>query len=433
MSDESPAFPHRLRKPLTPGLAHSRRFLPLLQARWSGRYFNPLGISVLGAAASLACGLFLHPHGYVLFAGIGAVLAVGLFWPWVCLKGMEGELAFSRSPIEEDEEIEVRLTLRNRHWWPVLGLSLRGRFGTEEDAAFRSVAAVPARRLAAFRFALPKLARGRHPRGRTHLATGFPFGILESNKDLAIRDALLVRPRIYPVGPPPSAALPLTEGTTAQRKVGVFGDVLGLRPYRRGDSLRRIHWGQSARHDRLIVCELENLARPVFLLMLDGDPAIHTAGRQGTLEWSMRILASLATGWLRGGAAVGIQLPGRDISPASGIHQMNRMLDALAEWSPPEEATAEGFTSSVGSLPEQACPVVVTTDRRSERWEARDSHEPARYVVLRTAGFPNGDEAPLRSERPIDSPLRHAWLMVENPDDVPGKLLAGWQEARHGS
>lgn len=121
------------------------------------------------------------------------------------------------------------------------------------------------------------------------------------------------------------------EGSVSRNLVGSNGDVLGVRPFRRGDSPRRIHWGQSARHDRLIVRELQANTRPVVQLVLDADPAVHAGhGPDSSREWAIRIVASLAKGWLAAGVEVGAAWNGQVIPAASGSKQLHTLLDALA-------------------------------------------------------------------------------------------------------
>ncbi len=135
------------------------------------------------------------------------------------------------------------------------------------------------------------------------------------------------RKRFRSVQFPRSPEISRVEGNVSRNKIGTTGDVLGVRPYRRGDSPRRIHWGQSAKHDRLIVCELQSNARPVIQLVLDTDPRIHCGtGTNGSREWAIRIVASLAKGWIESGAQVGLACANVELPPASGVAQSMSFL-----------------------------------------------------------------------------------------------------------
>jgi uncharacterized protein YbaR (Trm112 family) len=204
-----------------------------------------------------------------------------------------------------------------------------------------------------------------------------------------------------------------------------------VRPYRRGDSPRRIHWGQSAKHDRLIVCELQANARPVIQLVLDADPRVHNGdGGNSSREWAIRIVASLARGWLEQGAQVGLAWAGCDIPPASGNKQTQAILDALA-------ALPDSIDQSLADV--LACPkcsgfrdglqVVVATDRTHLPGICvACASEDQRWVILDTAAFAND----LASTCDRDHHME-AWLRIDSVEEIPALLHGGWREARHGS
>lgn len=371
--------------------------------------YNPLGVLLLAALTALLCGLFLHPQGFVLLGGITAVVALGVCWPWATTRGLSGHISFDRRRAREGDAVEATLALRNRLPWPALGLVVRG------FAADPSLASLPGRRHVRCRWTFVPTRRGVYPLAAPRLATGFPFGLWQASVPLAVETPLVVWPRTYPVGPvPPASGDRQVEGSVSRNTVGSTGDVVGVRPYRRGDSPRRIHWGQSARHDRLIVCELQANHRPVVQLVLDADPRAHFGDSR---EWAIRAVASLAEGWLAEGAQVGLVAAGEVIPPASGTSQTHKILDALARL--PDEAGA--------SLPETlrhpACrgfrdgvQVVVTTDLGAAPRPPAEAHQ--RWVVLRSS--------------PAPLPLR-PWLAVDHLEDLPRLLRGGWKEARHGT
>jgi uncharacterized protein (DUF58 family) len=263
------------------------------------------------------------------------------------------------------------------------------------------------------------------------LTTGFPFGLRDARRAVAVEGRLVVWPATLPVGPiPPVGGDRQVEGNVSRSKVGTTGDVLGVRPYRRGDSPRRIHWGQSARHDRLIVCELQSNARPVIQIVLDADPGVHAGSGPGSSrEWAIRVAASLARGWLEDGAQVGLAWGGHDIPPASGRAQAHAILDALAGLpdecdQPLTEVLAgprcRGFRDGL--------QVVVTTDRVSVPGGCGACEaENRRWVVLRAGGFADAGDTAAAGHRPTP------WLLIGSAGEAPALLRGGWREARHGS
>jgi uncharacterized protein (DUF58 family) len=267
--------------------------------------------------------------------------------------------------------------------------------------------------------------RGEYPAAGPVVGTGFPFGLWEVTRPLAVGATLIAWPRTFPVGPIPTCdGEDVVEGNVTRSKVGSTGDVLGVRPYRRGDSPRRIHWPQSARHDRLIVCELQSNSRPVVLIVLDADPAVHTPGADGSREWAIRVVASLAKGWLDAGAQVGVAWSGLYLPPQSGAEHMNRLLDALARIGDAGNPLADVLAEPRVQADRAGVRVVVTTDAGRAAVTGKPKFGDTRWVVLPRSGFGGPAE---------ESPPASAWLTLPSPDRVPHSLRHGTAEASHGS
>lgn len=405
-------------------------FSPRFSAKVRRLVYNPLGVLLLAGTASLSCGLFLHAQGFVLCGGVLAVIALGVIWPWLSLRGLAATLAFDRPRASEGEAVGVRLTLRNRLPWAAWGLAVKGGFGGGAGPV-AGIAAAPRRRTALCRWVFTPTHRGVYPLVPPRLATGFPFGLWETSRCPTVEKPLVVWPRTYPVGPiPPVGGDHQVEGNVSRSKVGTNGDVLGVRPYRRGDSPRRIHWRQSARHDRLIVCELQSNSRPVIQLVLDADPSVHAgSGADSSREWAIRIVASFAKGWLEDGAQVGVAWGGHDIPPASGQAQLHTILDALAGL----PADTPRPLSDVLSCPKcrgfrDGLQMIVTTNRTHAHGGCGACEaEGQRWVVLKAGAFAEADDVAARGHCPTP------WLSVESADAIPALLRGGWREARHGS
>jgi uncharacterized protein (DUF58 family) len=425
--------PLSLRSRLAAGLRAAATYdvFPEFSAKVRRFVYHPLGVLSLAATVSLLCGLFLHSQGFVLCGGVLAVIALGVIWPWVSLRGLAGTVAFDHLRASEGETVEVRLTLRNRLPWSALGLAVRDGFGGISSEAVAGIASVPPRRMARCRWAFKPCCRGVYPLVVPKLTTGFPFGLWENERKLTVEAPLVVWPRTFPVGPiPPVSGDRQVEGNVSRSKVGTNGDMLGVRPYRRGDSPRRIHWGQSARHDRLIVCELQSNSRPLIQIVFDADPRIHTGtGPDSSREWAIRIVASFAKGWLEDGAQVGLAWGSHDIPPASGQAQSQKILDALAGL--PDECDKP--LAEVLACPRcrgfrDGLQVIVTTDHSHANQSCGSCEaEDQRWVVLKARAF--GESATPSACGNCPSP----WLLIESADTVPALLLGGWREARHGS
>ena len=303
--------------------AHKRPRRPFPQ-RWANRleplFRHPLTILGVAAVAAWLCGLVLNPRGLALAAGLLCVMALGIAWPWISLRGLQGTLSFEKSRGREGQPLAARLTFRNRAPWAAWGLALR--FGPDSQFAATHLALshLPGGAESHFDWTFTPDRRGEHP-DRAWVASGFPFGLRESARSLAVEKPVLVWPLLFPVGPvPEEAGGDDSDGSSLRDRPGDAGDLLGVRFYRRGDPLRRVHWGQTARHGELIVCERQSASSPRVQIVLDTDPAAHHGtGPQGSLEWAIRVAASLLDDWIGQGAETELLYADRAV-PSAGRH-----------------------------------------------------------------------------------------------------------------
>ena len=179
---------------------------PEFSARVRRLVAHPLGVLLLAAVASLLCGLFLHSQGYVLCGGVTVVVALGVLWPWLSLRGLTGTVTFDRTRAAEGEAVGVRLTLRNRLPWAALGLAVKGGFGGGAEPV-AGIASAPRRRTAVCRWAVTPPRRGVYPLGLPRLAAGFPFGLWENSRELAVEVRVVLRPGPHDLEPPVPAVL----------------------------------------------------------------------------------------------------------------------------------------------------------------------------------------------------------------------------------
>jgi uncharacterized protein (DUF58 family) len=265
--------------------------------RWVDWLKHPSVPLAAAALAALICGVFVNPQAFVLAAALSGVLLLGGAWPWLALRGLTAELEFERTRSVEGEATGVRLRIRNRCPWPVWGLALERGFRrfARENAPF-ALACIAGGSTSEYRFTFVPDSRGEYPTEPVALRTSFPFGLWSAEAPVRVGSTLLVWPRIIPLESIPDAAdLSQASDRVSANRVGDTGDLMGTRLFRPGDSLRRVHWAQTARVGRLIVCERQLAAQSAVNLEVDLDPRSHSlAGRHGTLEWTLRMAASIA-------------------------------------------------------------------------------------------------------------------------------------------
>ncbi len=365
--------------------------MPVTRYRWVGRLGNfvaedhglrferyvnwlrrPVAILALALTASTLCGLFLHFQGFVLALGLAAVLAVGIVWPWLSLRGLTGRLSFEKERTREGEPVRTDMSIRNRFPWGVWGLGVHAGIqrvvtGASLDRPDASLSFASGWKTTEAFWLLVPACRGEYPAFSPLITTGFPFGLWTSRRQLATDRPLLVWPRTFPVGPIPEAAVGHdADGLARRDKPGTWGDVLGVRPYRRGDTLRRIHWPQTARHGQLVVCEVRANAVPRVQVVLDTYPAVRTgSGPDGSREWAIRVAASFAEGWFKQGADVEFVIESGPVEVTRGSVRARSaaMLDALARLGSEGDRDLAALLSIAERRPRGVgLRVIVTTD-----------------------------------------------------------------------
>ena len=270
---------------------------------------EPVGWFALAAGASLLVGAFLSPIGWTLAAGLIAMIVAGLALPWVAVRFTECKLEPVIGEINELEASQLLLTVRNRLPLPLWGLMIEGYLaapivqkGLIGDASLEQevkpdvgLACVPALCEATFRLSIRPEYRGVYPVETPAVACAFPFGIWTARRQIQNVTPVTVWPmRVDLTGLLDIGGAKAADEGVGER-VGTSGEFLGVRAFRRGDSLRSIHWVQTARMDSLVVCDRSGPQRQTVSLELDTQRIAENARvAREHLAWRVRIVASLA-------------------------------------------------------------------------------------------------------------------------------------------
>lgn len=323
------------------------------------RGLQPAGVVATVFAVSLLCGLFVYPQAWVISAAAGVLLAMGLVLPGLMVWPVRGRLVFSPTRCRAGDAVDVRLELYNRAWYPVAGLELSG---WVEGLALPEV--IGPRRTVCVTVRWVPSRRGCYPQGEVVLVSGFPLGLVERWKPVEVAEregvrGVVVHPDEVPVEMP---TLEMSsrpgEALLAGRRSGNTGELTGLRPYRRGDAVRDIHWRQTARQGRLIVRERQLPANPRVVLVLDADAGSYTSDghRERAISvaaWLLRRLvdANFYPALVLGSSARRhVELSPGGVGPRA--HRLTEALDALARLDAGGEPLAEvllGVDATYGS------------------------------------------------------------------------------------
>jgi len=415
---------------------------------WANRYVywlkQPIGWFVLAGAAALSIGVSVAPQALVLFAAISAVTILGIAWPWIGMWGISGSLRFERRRAIEGLPVRVQITVVNRWPWPVWGLLIeRGFFApareSVNDIAAAALAKVPGWSTSTFQWEFVPQRRGRYPLEPPQIASGFPFGIWHDHREVAVENELLVWPRMASLqSVPPIGGRSLGVAGTPSRHVGDEGDMLGVRAYRAGDSLRHVHWAQTAKHDRLVVCERQTTGRRRVQLILDTDWRANGNGASDeSLESVIRVGASIGRQFHAHHADIELRAGGKTVVAEPGHQGLHRMLDMLASWSPGDDRDRSIPNTASLDVKGRSQVVVVTTSSGCGRWKKELlHHRDARLIVLdferdEVRGAIGDFDTGCDERIPAETARNGACFVIEECEDVLARLVRGWEKICH--
>jgi uncharacterized protein (DUF58 family) len=165
----------------------------------------------------------------------------------------------------------VELSLVNRSAQRSPLLSVRDPFDQGARWARFLVAPLLPGELARAAYRLPTEQRGVFNLGPLGVSLTDPFGLVMTTVEAAPLTRLTVYPRIDVIAPPPSSHGddPLAGADHPRAFTGGGEDFYALRPYVRGDDLRRVHWASTAKTGELMLRQDEMPWQSRSTILLD--------------------------------------------------------------------------------------------------------------------------------------------------------------------
>ncbi|MFA5983993.1 MAG: DUF58 domain-containing protein [Methylococcaceae bacterium] len=306
--------------------------------------FAILGLFTLAAyAGSLNRGPSLL---WLIAALLSASLITSLLWPRWLLQRLSVNRSGPKKAIE-DETVVFMIDVKNHGWLPRFMVSVLDHLPFVDESSNRgnnsyqllgNINSIASGKNC--RFEVPVLCekRGLYTLGPVGLASSFPLGLAQAQRiTKQSLHSFTIYPKVFPILNLPLFGAPsqihrggylLPEGAGA-------AEFSGLRAYRRGDNPHHIHWPTTARLNDLMVKEFEPLASACLCIALDlAFDANAGKGKQSTLEYAIRIAASIAgyacqqnmhSRLMAEGKSAAIQ-----ISSGKGDYHYQCILDTLA-------------------------------------------------------------------------------------------------------
>ncbi|MES1241879.1 MAG: DUF58 domain-containing protein [Acidobacteriota bacterium] len=273
----------------------------------------------LGVVAALAVLLSLYSAGFFLYAAVvaAAVLGIGAFLPAASLLGLEVRRSLGAETVEIGGTVESRLVLHNQKRLPALWVFWRDAIepGLAADGATCGFQTLASEETVHNACVLHGVRRGLYRVGPAVIEATDPLGLVRRFRiDPEVR-FLTVLPRTIDIGTGwPLGHRPVHEVPRRRSLLEDPSRFLGVRDYRAGDSLRRIHWRATARSGRLQVKLYEPAVLEGALLAVEmGKTAFPTAGEEdAAVELAVTAAASIAEFVLANGQEVGLISNGGD-------------------------------------------------------------------------------------------------------------------------
>ncbi len=263
---------------------------------------------------------------YAIFGVMVGAMVVSLVWGWLSLRGItihRERLPHAMAGHAATLDYQLRNTSR---WFPAFNLLFHESWSEQESWRWREASQPPAplagtpsgwamhlgpgRSCVAQAWAFPQ-RRGAANLRAVDVSTRFPFGLIRISRRFDQPAAWTLHPTVHPV--PERVWRSLTRLDPAGHGRGRRGDggdeFFGLRPYRVGDSQRRIHWRRTARTGELVSREMLLPTPPHLMLRLVLDSPIPEQHEDAITLAASLIVAAQAQGYCVGLSVRGTACP----------------------------------------------------------------------------------------------------------------------------
>jgi uncharacterized protein (DUF58 family) len=228
------------------------------------------------------------------------------------------------APIFEGDRLELELGLET-HGAPRGPARLTGFIGAMQQNA--STGLVPTTGWTQ-RTRVGPMTRGPVDAKNWVLEASDPLGLFTYRRRRSDAEIAIVLPRFASLTARPEVRE--LEASVAAPRAGSGTEMFGVREYRPGDPLRRIHWRSSARHGELVVREYEPPGVQTLGIFCDPAPATKEVADQ-----IARLAASEAWDCIRDGGRVVLWAPGQEASRPSESRSLWSLLEWLARYPSP--------------------------------------------------------------------------------------------------
>ena len=209
-----------------------------------------------------------------------------------------------------------------------------------------------------FEYSVTLDRRGLHTFPQLATESRAPFGFFRRVSQVDIPTKTLVYPEVHPLKRLELLDRQLT-AQVARPRAGVGYEVMGVRPYRIGDSPRYIHWRSVARTGTLISKEFADESQPGLTLVIDlfNHPYSTTNSKHTPFEWAVKAAASIGDYAQRRGYSLYVISDDEVMAAPQGTVSEMALLQYLARVQPTGQRSLKHVIG--GHMPQQFVAIML--------------------------------------------------------------------------
>jgi len=259
--------------------------------------------------------LFLVLLGFSLFMSLKTPYVVFSFFFWILLSILTVSLLWLALvylfkklylerkitlKLEEDDILEISLDIKNKSFLPVFDVVLEDYLSCtyeQERQKFILPSLLTPNSSSTLTYRCLCPLRGRYEIGPITAYFFDPLGLFYFKQVYPVYSEVYVYPRTFKIHKFPALNKGISPwlGVETSRVSGDDDEFFGVREYKRGDPLKKIHWMVSARKNQLIVKEFQRQSffRATIMFNLEKEDNFGE-GKESVEEYTIKIVASIA-------------------------------------------------------------------------------------------------------------------------------------------
>ncbi len=272
----------------------------------------------------------------------------------------------------EEDELKAKIILENRNFLPFFGIEVSDYLSCAEKdkKRFFIFDFVKAKKSLSISYSCVCNQRGKYLIGPLRIIYSSFLGFFRIETVYGLEKVLYVYPKTFRIETVP----PLTRGVLpwfGLNTISASGDedeFFGLREYKKGDPLKRIHWFSTAKKNKLIVKEFQrcNFYQASLVFLLNQQENLGS-GKKSVAEYMIKIAASLSKYFIDGDICVGLlSHAGRVCSfmPNKGQEYLEEMFKFYAEAVAESHINMQEFVEEYYNLiPSNSTLLVLVTEK----------------------------------------------------------------------